>query len=175
MMGWVGPETLAAGALGFNVYVTLFVFVMGVAYAAGGPMAQALGARRPGEIGYLLPQSLIVTTIVALPLALLLTQSERLLILFGQTPENAASAGAYAMAMAPSFLLINWFITLRNLLATYGHTRFVLIVAILGIPLNAVLVYAFLFGRFGAPSLGLTGVGLATSLVSTLSFAAILA
>ena len=70
MMGWVGPETLAAGALGFNVYVTLFVFVMGVAYAAGGPMAQALGARRPGEIGYLLPQSLIVTTIVALPLAL---------------------------------------------------------------------------------------------------------
>lgn len=175
MMGWVGPETLAAGALGFNVYVTLFVFVMGVAYAAGGPMAQALGARRPGEIGYLLPQSLIVTTIVALPLALLLTQSERLLILFGQTPENAASAGAYAMAMAPSFLLINWFITLRNLLATYGHTRFVLIVAILGIPLNAVLVYAFLFGRFGAPALGLSGVGLATSLVSALSFTAVLA
>ncbi|MBL8688523.1 MAG: MATE family efflux transporter [Rhodospirillaceae bacterium] len=174
MMGWVGPETLAAGALGFNVYVTLFIFVMGVAYAAGGPMAQAFGAKRPGEIGYLLPQSLIVTTIVALPLALVLTQSERLLVLFGQTPENAASAGAYALAMAPSFVLINWFITIRNLLATYGHTKFVMAVAILGIPLNAVLVYAFLFGRFGAPSLGLTGVGLATSLVSTLSFAAIL-
>ncbi|MBM3533504.1 MAG: MATE family efflux transporter [Alphaproteobacteria bacterium] len=173
MMGWVGPETLAAGSLGFNLWVTLFVFAMGVAYAAGGPMAQARGARRPGEIGYLLPQSLIATTLVALPLALLLTQSEQLLLLFGQTPENAAAGGLYALTMAPSFLLANWFITLRGFMATYGHTRIVLVVAVLSVPLNAVLVYAFLFGRFGAPELGLVGVGLATSLVSLLSFMAL--
>jgi len=175
MMGWVGPETLAAGSLGFNLWVTLFVFAMGVAYAGGGPMAQARGARRPGEIGYLLPQSLIATTLVALPLALLLTQSERLLLLFGQTPENAAAGGLYALTMAPSFLLANWFITLRGFMATYGHTRFFLVIAVLSLPLNAFLVYAFLFGRFGAPELGLVGVGLATSLVSAVAFAALVA
>ena len=173
MMGWVGPDTLAAGSLGFNLYVTLFVFAMGVAYAAGGPMAQARGAGRPGEIGYLFWQSMILTTAVSLPLALLLTQSERLLLLFGQTPENAAAAGAYALAMAPSFLLINWFITIRGFVATYDHTRIVLAIALLGVPLNAVLVYALLFGKFGLPSLGLTGIGLATSSVSALSFLAL--
>ncbi|MSP48087.1 MAG: MATE family efflux transporter [Alphaproteobacteria bacterium] len=175
MMGWVGPETLAAGSLGFNLYVTLFVFAMGVAYAAGGPMAQARGAGRPGEIGYLLPQSLIATTAVTLPLALVLTQSEAILLLLGQTHDNAAAAGHYALAMAPSLVLANWFITLRGFMATYGHTRFVLVVALLGLPLNAVLVFALLFGRFGAPALGLTGVGLATSLVSLVSFLALVA
>lgn len=173
MMGWLGPETLAAGALGFNLYVTLFVFAMGVAYAGGGPMAQARGAGRPGEIGYLLAQSMIATTLVALPLALLLTQAEAILLLLGQTPENAAAAGVYAMAMAPSFVLSNWFITLRGFMATYGHTRFVLVVALLTIPLNALLVYAFLFGHFGVPHLGLPGVGLSTSLVSLVSFLAL--
>jgi MATE family multidrug resistance protein len=173
MMGWVGPETLAAGSLGFNLYVTVFVFAMGVAYAAGGPMAQARGAGKPGEIGYLLSQSLIATTAVTLPLALVLTQAEPLLVLFGQTHENAEAAGHYVVALAPSLVLANWFITLRGFMATYGHTRFVLVVALLGLPLNAVLVYALLFGRFGAPALGLTGVGLATSTVSLLSFLAL--
>jgi MATE family multidrug resistance protein len=173
MMGWVGPEALAAGALGFNVYVVLFVFAMGVAYAGGGPMAQALGAGRPGEIGYLLPQALIATTIVALPLALVLSQCRPILLLLGQTEENAHAAGDYALAMAPGFLLSNWFITFRVFLATYGHTRFVLAVALLSIPLNALLVYALLFGRLGAPHLGLLGAGIATSLVGLAGFAAV--
>ena len=173
MMGWLGPETLAAGSLGFNLYVTLFVFAMGVAYAGGGPMAQARGAGRPGEIGYLLSQSMIATTMVALPLAFLLTQAEAVLLLLGQTPEIAAAAGTYALAMAPSFVLSNWFITLRGFMATYGHTRFVLLVALLSIPLNAIMVYAFLFGHFGVPHLGIFGVGLSTSLVSLASFLAL--
>lgn len=173
MMGWVGPETLAAGALGFNLYVTLFVFAMGVAYAGGGPMAQALGAGRPGEIGYLLPQSLIVTTLVAVPLVFVLILAEPILRLLGQTLENAEAAGHYALALSPSLLLTNWFITLRGFMATYGHTRFVLGVALATIPLNALLVYALLFGRWGAPNLGLTGAGLATSLVSLASVIAV--
>ncbi len=175
MMGWVGPETLAAGSLGFNLYVTLFVFAMGVAYAAGGPMAQARGAGRPGEVGYLLPQSLILTTAVSIPLALILIASEPLLLLFGQTPENAAAAGAYAVAMSPSFVLANIYITLRGFMATYGHTRIFLVVAILGVALNAVLVYALMFGHFGAPNLGLTGAGIGTSLVSLFSTLALVA
>lgn len=174
MMGWVGPETLAAGSLGFNLWVTLFVFAMGVAYAAGGPMAQARGAGRPGEVGYLLPQSLILTTAVALPLALILTQTEAILLIFGQTPENAAAGGDYAMAMAPSFLLANIYITLRGFMATYGHTRILLVVAVLSIPLNALLVYMLMFGRFGAPELGLTGAGVGTSLVSVICLAALI-
>lgn len=173
MMGWVGPEALAAGALGFNVYVVLFVFAMGVAYAGGGPMAQALGARRPGEIGYLLPQALLATTIVALPLALVLTQCRPILLLLGQTEANAHAAGDYALALAPGFLLTNLFITFRVFLATYGHTRFVLAVALLSIPLNAVLVYALLLGRLGAPNLGLLGAGIATSLVALAGFVAV--
>jgi len=173
MMGWVGPEALAAGALGFNVYVVLFVFAMGVAYAGGGPMAQALGAGRPGEIGYLLPQALIATTVVALPLALVLSQCRSILLLLGQTEENAHAAGDYALALAPGFLLSNWFITFRVFLATYGHTRFVLAVALLSIPLNALLVYALLLGRLGAPNLGLLGAGIATSLVGLAGFVAV--
>src|SRR3546814_12740851 len=37
MMGWLGPQELAAGALGMNIYVPVFLFGLGIA-SVGAPL-----------------------------------------------------------------------------------------------------------------------------------------
>jgi MATE family multidrug resistance protein len=46
-----------------------------------------------------------------------------------------------------------------------NRPRSALWVMLIGIPLNALFVYAFVFGRFGMPAMGIAGAGLATTLV----------
>ena len=44
MMGWLSPQALAAGSLGFNLYMPLFLFGVGVIGAVAPIAARALGA-----------------------------------------------------------------------------------------------------------------------------------
>src|ERR1700754_1724287 len=45
LLGWAGPQTLAAGALGVNLYNACMIFGVGVMIAASPMMARALGQR----------------------------------------------------------------------------------------------------------------------------------
>src|SRR5665213_67131 len=46
MMGWLGPDTLAAGALGVNLNFAFLIFGIGLVAATGPLMAIELGRRR---------------------------------------------------------------------------------------------------------------------------------
>ncbi|MDH3771487.1 MAG: MATE family efflux transporter, partial [Nitrospirota bacterium] len=46
MIGWLGPEALAASALGVNMIFVLMLFAIGVITATAPMMAQDLGRRR---------------------------------------------------------------------------------------------------------------------------------
>jgi MATE family multidrug resistance protein len=46
LLGWAGPRTLAAGALGVNLFTAVFIFGMGLVTAAAPMLARELGARR---------------------------------------------------------------------------------------------------------------------------------
>ena len=65
MMGWLGPEAVAAGSLGTHLFFPVFLLGLGVLAAIGPMTAQALGARRIGEI----PGILLSVSLAALILA----------------------------------------------------------------------------------------------------------
>ena len=50
MMGWIGPEALAAGALVSDLYSIVYYFMAGILSASAALIAQALGARRGAEV-----------------------------------------------------------------------------------------------------------------------------
>ena len=62
LLGWVGPETLAAGALGLNLYTAFLIFGLGLVTASAPMIARELGRpaaqrsrrpphRPPGDVG----------------------------------------------------------------------------------------------------------------------------
>ena len=56
MMGWSGPEALAAGAVVSDLYSIVYYFMAGILSASAALMAQALGARRGAEVRRVLRQ-----------------------------------------------------------------------------------------------------------------------
>ena len=175
MMGWLGPQDLAAGALGGTVYFAVFLFSLGVLTAVAPMAAQAIGAHQRREVRRIVRQGLWVATTLAVPFGLVLWHTEAILLGLGQTPANAALAGGYLHAMVWGLLPALWFLVLRNFVAALSRPRAVVVVTVVAVGLNALGNYGLMFGNFGLPRLELVGAGISSSVVNTAMFAALLA
>ncbi len=175
MMGWLGPESLAAGQLAGQFYDFFEYFAIGVLSAVGPILSQHLGARRYRLVRRTFRQGVWVAVILALPCMAMIWHAQAILVLLGQDPDLASAGQAYVRFMVLGFLPGLWFIVLNRFLAAHMRPRATLIVVVLGIGLNALADYALMFGHFGFPRLGLIGAGVATAIVTTFMFLALLA
>ena len=172
MLGWLSPESLAAGSLGFNLYLPLMLFSIGVVGAAapiaasriGADSADTEGVRRIGH------QALVSSLLLALPVWAILWNAAPILRAIGEPPELATNAGLYVhglqWAVAPLLLTFST----RSIFAALNRTGPVLVASLIAVVFNALANYALIFGHFGAPALGIFGSGLATSLSHLLMF-----
>ena len=95
LMGWLGPESLAAGTLASNFTNLMFYFGMGVGTAVAPMVAQALGARRIAEVRPTVQAGVAVALALSLPFGMVAWWGEHVLLLLGQEPETAARAVAF--------------------------------------------------------------------------------
>lgn len=176
MIGWLGPEALAASVLGVNVMFVLLLFSIGVVAATAPMIAQDLGRRRHAvrEPRRTIRQGLWVALGLTLPAWLLLWNIAPLLHLFRQEPALIAEAEPYVHAAMWGFLPALWFVVLRNFIASLERPRAGMVVMFGGVVLNALGNYALIFGEFGMPALGLQGAGIATALTNLFLFGALL-
>lgn len=175
-MGWLGPDSLAAGALGSNVYFLLWVFGIGLGMAVAPLAAQAIGRKRRylRDVRRSVRQGMWATLTISLPGTLVMWHAAPILRAFGQDPAIALMAQDYTRALAPGLVASTWFIVLRTFVAALERPRSGLVVQILTFLLNAALAYALIFGHFGAPALGLSGAGIASAIAHWASVAMLL-
>lgn len=172
LMGWLGPEALAAGALATNLYHALLIFGIGLVSATSPLIAEELGRRRHAvrEVRRTVRQGLWSAATIAVPIWLAAWNGEAILVAVGQEPALAAAAGAYMRALMWSLLPFLFYLVLRSYLAALERPAWALGIGLLAIPVNLGFAYAFMFGAFGLPRLGLVGAGVATTLSSTFMF-----
>ena len=170
LMGRLGADALAAGALGTNLYFAFLIFGIGVVTATSPMLAQELGRNRHAvrELRRTVRQGLWAALTVSVPMWVVLWQAEPLLRLLGQEPALAAAAASYVRALMWAILPFLCYLVLRSFLAALERPLWTLVISAGAVPLNAVLAYGFIFGRLGLPDLGLAGGGVATTLSSTL-------
>lgn len=168
LMGRLGPDALAAGALASALYHACMVFCMGLVSASLPLVATALGKRkRPlREVRRIVHQGLWSALLICLPVWAVLWQAEGILVALGQAPEAARHAASFMHTLQWALLPYLCFLVLRSLLAALGQQRWTLIVAGLAIGVNAVLAWSLMFGRLGLPAMGLPGAGVASTLAS---------
>lgn len=165
MVGKLGAADLAGAALGLQAFLVVFLFELGLAIAVAPMIAQARGAgdlhlaRRAFRLG------LWITTLVALPGALLLWFAKPILLAAGQAPAVVEAAVDFTRPMAFGLAPWLWFYVIRNYMAAMGRPRPPLYVMAAGILLNGLLGYLLIFGAWGLPALGVMGAGLAALLV----------
>jgi MATE family multidrug resistance protein len=179
MMGWLSADTLAAGALGANLYFMAFIFGAGLLNAAAPMIARDLG-RDPGATAPIrgtVRLGLWSALFTAVPLWLALWWSEPLLLAMGEDPGLSALAGAYVHTLQWALLPAWGFIVLRSFISALGRPVWSLVIGLGAVGFNAAANWCLMLGHCGClplgHPLGISGSGLATLLSSVLMVSAL--
>lgn len=166
LIGRLGDQSLAAASLAHTIFFGVFVLGMGAMSAVAPLVAQAFGARDPRSIRRSFRVGLWLAVILAVPLTLVLSQGEAILIALGQTPVSAKLAARYLEGLTWSLLPGWWFIAIRGFMGAVNRPEPGLWITLIAIPANALLGYLLIYGEFGFPKFDLLGAGLATTIAS---------
>lgn len=173
MMGRLGPDALAAGTLGANLYFMPMIFGLGLILATSPMMAFELGRRRHSvrDVRRTVRQGLWIATAVAVPIWALLWHTETILATMGQDRDLAREAGNYVRAMQWAVLPFYFYIVLRSFISALERPRWALVIVFAAVGFNVFANWCLMFGNLGFPALGIVGSGIATTLSSLLMFA----
>jgi MATE family multidrug resistance protein len=176
MLGNYDAVALAASAIGLALYWSVAIAGLGLAFGTAPLMAQALGRRRHAvrDVRRSARMGLWATAGFALPASLVLWQAEAILLALGQEPRIAALGGVYVRTLLPGLLPFWWFMVLRSFVSALERPKPALVATVIAIPLNGLLDWLFIFGRFGLPELGIVGAGLASAASMTAMMALLL-
>jgi MATE family multidrug resistance protein len=168
ILGRVGPSTLAASALGANLYFAPLIFGLGLMLATVPMMAREVGRRRNSvrDLRRTVRQGLWVAVLVALPIWALLWNGERILLAMGQEPALARDAGHYLRTLQWGLLPFFLYVVLRSFIASLERPGWATVVAFIGVVVNLVGNLVLVFGHLGFPEMGIVGSGLATSIAN---------
>ena len=172
MIGRLGPDSLAAGALGSNLYFAPLIFGLGLMYATSPMMAAELGRMRHSvrDVRRTVRQGLWLAVIVVIPIWILLWNAEAILLAMGQEPKLAEQAGIYVRHLQWAVLPFYGYIVLRSFISALERPGWALVIVFVAVACNVVFNWVFMFGNLGFPAMGIAGSGLATSLSSMLMF-----
>src|SRR5918997_6331630 len=97
MLGWLGPEALAASALAVNLFFMLNFTGMGLVTACAPLIAAALGERSHAvrDVRRSFRSAIHAAILFVIPVWLLIWNSEAILLAFGQDPQLSHQAARF--------------------------------------------------------------------------------
>jgi MATE family multidrug resistance protein len=172
MMGRLGPDALAAGSLGSNVYFLPLIFGLGLMLAVSPMIANELGRKRHSvrDVRRTVRQGLWIAIMVALPIWVFLWQAEAILKAMGQDPALSVLAGSYVRTLQWAVLPFYGYIVLRSFISTLERPGWALVIVFFAVGFNVFANWVLMYGNLGFPALGLPGSGMATTISSILMF-----
>ncbi|REF00864.1 MATE family efflux transporter [Thermomonospora umbrina] len=178
MLGLLGTEELAAGGLALVVFNQCRTMGVGLVTAVGNQVAAADARAERGDgdgadIRDLVRGAMALSTLAGVAGALVMIGIGRALGWLGQDPEVVDAARTMLTALAPGLVPCLWFQAIRQFTVGMRRPRALLRITLASIAVNAGLNWALIHGAWGLPELGAPGIGVATSLVYLLSFAAL--
>jgi MATE family multidrug resistance protein len=172
MVGRLGPEAIAAAALGTSLYFLPTIFGIGLMIATSPMAARELGRNRFAvrETRRTIRQGLWIAIGYSVPAWLFLWNAEAIFLFMGQSPELSAGAGAYVRALQWATLPFHGYLVLRSFISALERPGWALAVVAVAILFNVLANWLLIFGHFGFPAMGVPGSGAATTLSSALMF-----
>lgn len=155
----LGPDTLAAGSLVSWLFGTIFVILFGTLSSINILVAHKHGAKDKQGILLVVRDGFWLAILIAIPTFLLFWNMSPLFLLFGQSPAIVSLAKTYLHAMAWGILPSVTIMAFLEVIIGLGHARLILVFNILSVSLNIFFSFAFIFGKFGLPALGIAGAG----------------
>lgn len=166
LLGRLGEHVVAGAGLAHTMLFVAFAVGMGLVAAVAPLAAQAFGARDPRGVRRALRVGVWAAILTGVPLTAFQFCGEGLLVVLGQSPENAAVAGRYLAGLGWSLIPAWVFMAIRGFMGAVNRPEPALWITLAAVPSNFVLAWALIHGEFGLPQLDVLGAGVATTLVN---------
>lgn len=173
MVGQVGYIPLAGASLGNAIFFFFMVFGLGVSFAITPLVGFAHGQGNKKEGGQVLRHGLVINTILGVILFVVVMIAANYLHLLGQEQAVVEQATPYMFVIGFSMIPFLVFQSFRQFSEGLSMTKIPMIVSVSMNILNIILNYILIYGKFGAPELGLLGAGIAT-LISRIMMAIVM-
>jgi len=177
LLGRLGADALAAGALGVNLYNACMIFGMGLVTAASPMIASERGARLHSvrDIRRTVRQAMWGAATICIPAWLVLWHGEAILVAMGQDPVLSAQAGGFVRVLQWGLLPFLLHLVLRNFVSALERPLWGVSIVVLTVAFNALAGWVLIFGKLGFPAMGLHGAGLASALSAGFMFLGMIA
>jgi len=166
-----GTADLAGVSIGSSIWMPVYTGLSGILLAITPIVSQLVGAKKEHAAKKAVQQGLYVALVLAAVIFVFLFFALDWILgnmQLAQTVHNIAKS--YIQAMCVGLLPLLLFFVLRCFIDALGQTRVTMIITLLATPINILLNYIFIFGKFGAPELGGVGAGVATAITYWLIF-----
>ena len=175
MIGSLGENEIAAVGISNQFYMLYYYTIMGITLGAGIFMSQFWGKKDVTSIHKFLGISLVVGMISTIFFAILaFFFPEMIMKIFIDENIVIEQGVAYLKMVALSYIFTTISLSYAAALRSIGQTKIPMYGSLVGLVFNGILNYIFIFGKFGAPVMGVAGAALGTTVSRFMELAFIL-
>lgn len=165
MSGQASTQDLAGVAIGSSIWVPIGAGLGGICVAVTPIVAQLVGAKRKEDIAFKVIQGIYLALLISgLVIAVGAITLDSILDLMGLEDTVRRISRSYLLALAFGIPALFLYQVLRSFIDALGKTRVTMLIALLSLPINVSLNYVLIFGKFGFPTLGGVGAGVASAI-----------
>ena len=162
MVGRLGPDAIGAVGLASVLFFAIAVFAMGLLLGLDPLVARAFGANRIDECHHWLVAGVWLGVLVSLPLVAVVYLMTASLGDWGLPPEVLILSRPYLSILAWSLPPLLVYVAFRRYLQAMNVVRPVMVALVAANLVNAGANWILIFGRLGAPAMGVRGSAYAT-------------
>ncbi len=162
MVGQLGKVDLAAVSFGGASFFIGFAASLGLSFGSTPLIGEAYASGNHKRVSSLFQNSILFNLLVTLVMGGLMTILYMNLANLGQPEEVVPIAKSYFLILLESLPFVLLFQAFRQFMDGVGNTTYAMIVTVSGNMLNILLNYILIFGKWGAPQLGVDGAAYAT-------------
>jgi MATE family multidrug resistance protein len=170
----INQNALAAGAIITSTYGLITVMVISVLYSVSILIAQSHGSRRDDEVSPIIFSGITIAFLLGAPLTGVLCFMTPILQFLHQPTEVSQLAGQYFQGIAYGLIPSLIGAVFTQFFMGISKAKLLLYFTILGVVVNILMSYVFIFGVNTLQPRGVFGAGLASSITSYMLLAALL-
>ena len=173
MVGGLGPEAIGAVGIGSSLFLGVCIFAMGLLLGLDTLVSQSFGARRVEDCHRWLVHAVVLSVLLTVPVMLVLRFLSSALGAWGLNPAVLHLLRPYLDVLTWSVLPLLLYSSFRRYLQGMGVVRPVMVALIAANLVNLFVNWLLIFGRLGAPAMGVRGSAWAT-VIARIGMAAVL-